>query len=161
MDAVYATHNHGLLLPMMEQSEEITGAKAAVTLADSGYFAGSDLEECIQRGQHRVWMESGEGREMHKRRQRLAGPVFGIIKKQLETRRFLLRGLAKVSAEWTALANAVNLRTLWKGWSSRPGSLLNYSTGCSLAPFSDLNRDRGNSSSRQIPWPPSTQARIR
>ena len=76
MDAVYATHDHGLLLTMMEQSEEITGAKAAVTLADSGYFAGSDLEECIQRGQHRVWMESGEGMEMHKRRQRLAGPVF-------------------------------------------------------------------------------------
>ena len=51
VDLVDATHDHGLLLPMMEQAEESTGTKAAMTMADAGYFAGSDLEECAQRGQ--------------------------------------------------------------------------------------------------------------
>ena len=38
---------------------------------------------------------------------------------QMAVRRFLLRGLANVAAEWTALATAFNLRTLWLAWRSR------------------------------------------
>ena len=34
-------------------------------------------------------------------------------------RRFLLRSLANVAAEWTALTTAFNLRTLWLAWRSR------------------------------------------
>ena len=41
-------------------------------------------------------------------------PVFGIIKEQMGVRRFLLRSLANVAAEWTALATAFNLRTVAK-----------------------------------------------
>ena len=70
--------------------------------------------------QHRAWMETGEAKEMYKRRTQLAEPVFGIIKEQLGARRFLLRGLANVSAEWVVLVTAFNLRTLWKAWRSRP-----------------------------------------
>ena len=69
--------------------------------------------------QHRVWMETGEAKEMYDRRKQLVEPVFGIIKEQLGAHRFLLRGLANVSAEWTVLATAFNLRTLWKAWRSR------------------------------------------
>ena len=55
-------HDHGLLIPMMERAEKNTGTKAAMTLADSGYFAGSALEECAERGQQ---VGVPEKREMH------------------------------------------------------------------------------------------------
>ena len=64
-------------------------------------------------------METGEAKKMDKLRKQLAEPVFGIIKEQQGARRLLLRGLANVSAEWTGLATAFNLRTLWKVWRSR------------------------------------------
>ena len=69
--------------------------------------------------QHRTWMETEEAKEMYDQRKLLVEPVFGIIKEQLGARKFLLRGLANVSAEWTVLATAFNLRTLWKAWRSR------------------------------------------
>ena len=51
-------------------------------------------------------------------------PAFGIIKEQLRGRRFLLRGLDNVRAEFTMLATAFNLRVLWwvraSGQSPRP-----------------------------------------
>ena len=63
---------------------------------------------------HRVWMSTNEAREVYRRRKPLVEPVFGIIKEQLAARRFLLRGFANVSAEWTLLGTAFNLRTLWR-----------------------------------------------
>ena len=42
---------NALLAPMMEQSEETTGAKSQMILADAGYFATSHLAECDRRGQ--------------------------------------------------------------------------------------------------------------
>ena len=65
-------------------------------------------------------METEEAKRVYKLRKHLVEPVFGIIKEQLGARRFLLRGLANVSAEWTVLATAFNLRSLWKAWRSRP-----------------------------------------
>ena len=65
---------------------------------------------------HRVWMSTNEARDAYKRRKPLVEPVFGIIKEQLAARRFLLRGFANVSAEWTLLGTAFNLRTLWRVW---------------------------------------------
>ena len=43
----------------------------------------------------------------------------GILKEQLGARRFLLRGLANVRAEFRLLATAFNLRTLWPVWRTR------------------------------------------
>ena len=40
------------------------------------------------------------------------GEVFGIIKAALGLRRFHLRGLAKVAAEWNLIALAYNCRWL-------------------------------------------------
>ena len=57
VDLVDNSYDNGLLVPMMEQAEEITGTKAAMTLADSGYFTGSDVEECFRRGQQVVMPE--------------------------------------------------------------------------------------------------------
>ncbi len=64
---------------------------------------------------HRIWMSIDEW-DAYKRRKQLVEPVFGIIKEQLAARRFLLRGFANVSAEWTLLGTAFNLRTLWRVW---------------------------------------------
>ena len=65
---------------------------------------------------HRVWMSTNEAREVYKRRKPLVEPVFGSIKEQLAALRFLLRGFSNVSAEWTLLGTAFNLRTLWRVW---------------------------------------------
>ena len=64
-------------------------------------------------------METREAKKVCKLRKQLTESVFGIVKEQQGARRFLLRGLANVSAEWTVLATAFNLRTLWKVWRSR------------------------------------------
>ena len=53
-----------------------------------------------------------EGRQRYKLRQQTVEPVFGIIKQALGFRRFSLRGLAKVSLEWTLVSLAYNLRRL-------------------------------------------------
>ena len=53
----------------------------------------------------------------YRRRKELPEPVFGILKEQQGARRFLLRGLTNVKAEWALLATAFNLRTLWRVWS--------------------------------------------
>ena len=65
---------------------------------------------------HRVWMSTDEAKDAYKRRKPLVEPVFGIIKEQLAARGFLLRGMINVSAEWTLLATAFTLRTLWRVW---------------------------------------------
>lgn len=52
------------------------------------------------------------GRQRYKLRQQTVEPVFGIIKEALGFRRFSLRGLLKVSLEWTLVSLAYNLRRL-------------------------------------------------
>ena len=67
---------------------------------------------------HRAWKTTLAAKEAYRLRKQLVEPVFGIIKEQQRARRFLLRGLANVAAEWTMLATAFNLRTLYRVWSS-------------------------------------------
>ena len=63
---------------------------------------------------HRVWMATEEAKDQYRRRKVLPEPVFGILKEQQGARRFLLRGLTNVKAEWNLLATAFNLNTLWR-----------------------------------------------
>ena len=70
---------------------------------------------------HRAWMSTDEAAAAYRRRQGLVEPVFGIIKEQHGGRRFLLRGLGNVSAEWSLLATAFNLKTLWRAWKAGLG----------------------------------------
>ncbi len=69
---------------------------------------------------HRAWMATKKAESALKRRKQLVEPVFGIIKEQQRVQRFLLRGIGNVAAEWTLLATAFNLRTLWRMWRSGP-----------------------------------------
>ncbi len=66
--------------------------------------------------QHREWMTTEEAKTAYSRRKGLVEPAFGILKEQLGMRRFLLRGLSNVKAEWITVATAFNLRTLWRFW---------------------------------------------
>lgn len=53
-----------------------------------------------------------ERKARYKLRQQTVEPVFGIVKAAMGFRRFLLRGLEKVSLEWTLVALADNFRRL-------------------------------------------------
>lgn len=66
---------------------------------------------------HRQWMDTNEARTLYARRKEMSESTFGILKEQMNARRFLLRGLTNVRAEFTLLATAFNLRTLWRIWS--------------------------------------------
>ncbi len=68
---------------------------------------------------HRHWMTTERARRLYARRKELIEPIFGILKEQLSARRFLLRGLANVRAEFVLLATAFNLRTSWRVWRTR------------------------------------------
>lgn len=70
------------------------------------------------RRDHRAWMETEDAKQVYDLRKQLVEPVFGIIKEEQGARRFLLRGIVNVAAEWTMLATAFNLRTLWRVWRS-------------------------------------------
>ena len=74
-------------------------------------------------------MSTETAKREYQRRKHLVEPVFGIIKEQMGVRRFLLRGLLNVSAEWAALATAFNLRILWRAWRSRQFTFLPTGTG--------------------------------
>lgn len=65
---------------------------------------------------HRTWMATDEARAAYRQRKTLIEPVFGVLKEEMGARRFLLRGLAAVRAEWALLATAFNLRTLARLW---------------------------------------------
>jgi transposase len=57
-------------------------------------------------------LASKEGRAIYRRRQASVEPTFGIIKRVLGFRQFLLRGLLKVSGEWQLVALAYNCKRL-------------------------------------------------
>jgi len=57
-------------------------------------------------------LASDEGRAIYARRATSVEPAFGIIKRVLGFRQFLLRGHGKVSGEWTLVALAYNCKRL-------------------------------------------------
>ena len=63
VDVTDAPDDYGQLVPMMEQSEEMTGERAQVTLADGGYHSGENLASCDQRGRI-VLMPEGQTKAM-------------------------------------------------------------------------------------------------
>jgi transposase len=89
---------------------------------------------------HRQWMATEQAQRLYDQRMGLNEPVFGILKEQMAGRRFLLRGLPKVRAEFVLLATAFNLRTLWRCMTSRPSLNPNPSGATALAMASGLVR---------------------
>jgi len=72
--------------------------------------APPDDASFLERLAHRT--ATAAGRARYKQRQQTVEPVFGIIKEALGFRRFLLRGLEKVSLEWSLVTLAYNFKRL-------------------------------------------------
>lgn len=77
-------------------------------------------DEILRR--HRALMATEEAKRASMRRGQLIEPVFGILKEQMGLRRFHLRGVVNVAAEWTLSATAFNLRTLYRIWRAQAPS---------------------------------------
>ncbi|WP_264812892.1 transposase, partial [Gluconacetobacter sacchari] len=57
-------------------------------------------------------LETTQARDLYRLRKQTVEPVFGIIKSVMGFRRFSLRGLAKVTTEWTLVALAYNCKRM-------------------------------------------------
>lgn len=94
----------------------------AFVLCAKGRLHGRTIETGPQEKylqEHRAWMATAEARKVYRQRKELPEPTFGILKEQQGARRFLLRGIEEVRAEWVLLATAFNLRTLYQVWANR------------------------------------------
>ncbi len=58
-------------------------------------------------------LQTSEGKKLYAKRKHTPEPVFGIIKSVLGFRQFLLRGLAKVKAEWMLVTLAWNMKRMF------------------------------------------------
>lgn len=58
-------------------------------------------------------LRTDEGRRKYAQRKQTVEPVFGTIKHVMGFRQFLLRGIEKVSGEWSLLRLAYNFKRLW------------------------------------------------
>ena len=59
-------------------------------------------------------LRSSAGKALYAARKHIIEPVFGQIKAARGIRRFLLRGLAKVAAEWKLICLTHNLLKIWR-----------------------------------------------
>lgn len=129
------------LLPLLDQAREHLGRHAREVSADVGYCTEDNLRGLSRRrirgfvatGRHkhgdrgpspaRNWssrwtcamstrLKRGGRRSRYRLRKTVVEPVFGQIKECLGFRRFLLRGLERVRAEWSLICTAHNLRKL-------------------------------------------------
>ena len=131
-----AADNHQLI-PMVKAAEANTGEKPARIVADSGYRSEenfkalheTDIQVYVSVGREgnpgqRIQPKLAEtqkmqrrlkgkrGRQVYKKRKQIVEPVFGWIKTVTGFRSFSVRGLAKVSGEWSLVCLAMNLRRM-------------------------------------------------
>ncbi len=70
---------------------------------------------------HRVKMASPEAAQTYAQRCQIIEPVFGWIKENWGFRRWTVRGLSKVQAQWQWICAASNLRQLYRRWQRQNG----------------------------------------
>jgi len=135
--------DNGSLVPMVEEVERQSDVGAETVLADAGFFSIENIEELERRGckvyvpdsnlarelntgqrcraatlsptqrRMRQKLRDPAGRRVYGRRKALVEPVFGTLKEQRGMKRFRLRGLEKVSIEFTLAAIGFNLTRLF------------------------------------------------
>lgn len=135
--------DNGALIPLLEQTRSNCGRSARTTTADAGYWQPGAPAECerlktdvyisTRRRKHnanseppppndsadarqrmRAKLATDEGRAIYARRKAVVEPVFGQIKEVRGFRRFLLRGIEQVQAEWALMCAGHNLLKLWR-----------------------------------------------
>ena len=131
------------LAPMLDQVRQNAGASPVACSADTGYWSpeqvtdgrveGIDLHVATGRDKHgtsaapiqvpdeddllqqmKQKLQSEAGRAVYKMRKAIVEPVFGQIKECRHFRRFSLRGLENVQAEWTLVCLTHNLLKLYR-----------------------------------------------
>ena len=66
-------------------------------------------------------LRTKKGRETYRHRKEIVEPVFGQMKSCRGLRRFLLRGIGNVRAEWRVMCTGHNLLKLFRsGWGVKP-----------------------------------------
>jgi transposase len=136
------------LVPMLERVREHFGRLPEVLSADTGYWSERNAAYCeanaldayiavgrrdnegrlgrlpMTQAQEARWrmhqkVTSSAGRPIYARRKVIVEPVFGQIKQALGFRRFSLRGLGKVAAEWGIVCLCHNLLKLYRANAAR------------------------------------------
>lgn len=132
-------HDLNHLIPLIEQIEIQTDDAVREISTDSGYYSENNAGQLQQRGirgylaagrrnkdgtwhgdvgplgkQMRARINQGGRRSRYRLRKQTVEPVFGLIKSARGFRQFLLRGLEKVSGEWSLLCTAHNILKLAK-----------------------------------------------
>jgi transposase len=144
-EVTQAANDKQQLVPMLTQVVANVGEAPAAASADSGYFSEAavtdpaltaiDLYIAADRQKHgdapvaplpedgtvigrmRAKVASGTGHAVYALRKTIVEPVFGQIKGPRGFRRFSLRGLGKVQAEWRLICLTHNLLKLFRaGW---------------------------------------------
>lgn len=134
--------DRGQLLTMMESAEHNLGKRPDVITADAGYWDTETVQKAIQSGiqvlmppdgaatlktrqprqmandplaqSMRADLATDAGRALYRRRQSIVEPVIGYIKAVRGFRRFALRGLNDVRAEWRIICTTHNLLKLFR-----------------------------------------------
>jgi transposase len=137
------TTDRGQLLPMVRAVRDATGAQPQAVTADAGYWDTLSLRDASLQGidvlvspdskprlpdavlpptvphneearQMRERLASQTGKALYAQRKAIVEPVFGQIKEARGIRRFRLRGLKRVTAEWKLICATHNLLKLFR-----------------------------------------------
>lgn len=66
-------------------------------------------------------LKTAAGRDLYRMRKAIVEPVFGQVKERRGFRRFSMRGLSKVGAEWKVICLTHNRLKLFRsGWQLQP-----------------------------------------
>jgi transposase len=126
----------GQLRPMLDKVRHNLKGTPRRALADAGYASEANMQSLERRGidgyvaqgrgdgdpqripssnRHQAMarkLRTKRGSTVYRKRKHIAEPPFGWIKSVLGFRQFSVRGLAKVTGEWSLVCLAVNLRRL-------------------------------------------------
>ena len=134
--------DRGELLAMMESTVQNAGQKPEVVTADAGYWDTETVQQAIYTGAQvlvppdgaaawnarqprqmannplaqsmRAELDTETGRALYRMRQAIVEPVIGYIKDLRGFRRFALRRLSRVRAEWRIICMTHNLLKLFR-----------------------------------------------
>ena len=132
----------GQLLGMMESTVRHAGGGPEVVTADAGYWDTESVQQAMGRGMRvlvspdgagarqagqprqrlshplaqdmRAQLATVDGGALYRMRQAIVEPVFGYIKQMRGFRRFALRGIRRVRAEWRLICLTHNLLKLFR-----------------------------------------------
>jgi Transposase DDE domain len=92
----------------------VSGRATLTAAVEAEQKAGASAKEQSAKEQMRAKMQTQRGRAVYGLRKGVVEPVFGQIKAARGFRRFSLRGLEKIRAEWRLVCLTHNLLKIWR-----------------------------------------------